>query len=227
MSEPSGRPMNVPNLRTKKPSYVVFVVSLLGGVLTQVCFAQISSGSTPSCSVKGDPKDKCSELSPMVRSEYASQCAHQPYGYEMWRSDERAYWSCRLGIPQQNLAEALEAADLANKIERLTPFKIGRTNFLMIDDIGGTADCHNFTIVAQSSAGWRKIWELPERPDHAHCGFVSSPQFRLDGQVFTLRLPESNVTERVPIASPPETWAYRWTGHSFKLLQAPAPIIRP
>jgi hypothetical protein len=213
--------MNVPNLRTKKPLYVVFVVSLLVGVLTQVCFAQISSGSTPSCSVKGDPKDKCSELSPMVRSEYASQCAHQPYGYEMWRSDERAYWSCHLGIPQENLAEALEAADLENKIERLTPFKIGRTNFLMIDDIGGTADCHNFTIVAQSSTGWRNIWELPERPGHAYCGFFRSPQIRFDGRGFRLRLSQSYLPEMQPPISPPETWAYRWTGHSFKLLQGP------
>ena len=213
--------MNVPNPGTKHLSCVTLVATLLFGVLTQACFAQRSSGLTPGCRVEGDPKDKCSELSPMVRSEYAYQCAHQPYGYEIWRSDERAYWSCRLGIPQENLAEALEAADLSNKIERLTPFKIGRTNFLMIDDIGGTADCHNFTIVAQSSAGWREIWELPEHPGYAHCGFVSSPQIRLDGQVFTLRLPESNVRERMPIASPPETWAYRWTGHSFKLLQAP------
>ncbi len=219
--------MNVPNLRTKKPSYVVFVASLLVGVLTQVCFAQISSGSSPSCSVKGDPKDKCSELSPMVRSEYASQCAHEPYGYEMWRTDERAYWSCRLGIPQENLAEALEAADLENKIERLTPFRIGRTNFLMIDDIGGTAGCHNFTIVAQSSAGWREVWELPERPGHAHCGFVSSPQIRLDGQVFTLRLPRSAVRDRDPIEFPSETWAYRWTGNSFKLVNAPSSYRAP
>jgi hypothetical protein len=183
----------------------------------------MSSGLTPGCWVKGDPKDKCSALSPLVRSEYASQCAHHQYGYldETWRSDERAYWSCRLGVPQESLAEALEAADLANEIERITPFKIGKTNFLMVDETGGTASCRNFTIVAQSSAGWRKVWELPERPGHEHCGFVSSPQIRFDGQAFTLRLPESNVRERTPIASPPETWAYRWTGDSFKLLQAP------
>lgn len=211
------------NLGTKHLSHVTFVASLLFGVLTQVCFAQITSGLTPTCWVKGDPKDKCSDLSLLVRSEYASQCAHKPYGHldETWRSDERAYWSCRLGIPQENLAEALEAANLGDEIANLTPFKIGKTTFLMVDQIGGSADCRSFSIVAQSSAGWRRVWELPNCPGQGRCGFFKSPQIQFDGRGFRLRLSQSYLREMKPPTSPPETWAYRWTGHSFKLLQAP------
>lgn len=192
-------------------------------VVPQNCFAQLSSGSDPNCGVKGDPKDSCSALSPQVRGEYTVQCKHQQYGYldETWRADERAYWSCRLRIPQEDLAEALEPAEIANEIERLTPFKIGKVRFLMIDESGGTAECRSFSIVAQLPEGWAKVWELPEQPNHYHCGYERSPQILFDGQGFTLRLSESYVRERVPPKAPPETWAYRWTGKSFELLQAP------
>lgn len=183
----------------------------------------MSSGSTPECWVKGDPKDRCSAFSTQVRSQYAYSCAHQDYGYlgETWRSDERMYWSCRLGIPLKNLADALEAADVGNEIERLVPFKIGKTNFLMVEENGGTASCQYFSIVAQTSADWNEVWSLPELSSHLHCGFIKSPQILFDGHGFTLRLPQSYVNMREPLVFPPETWAYRWTGKAFKLLRAP------
>lgn len=214
--------MNVPNLRTKHASYLL-VSYLLFGVLTQVCIAQISSGLTPNCWVKGDPKDKCSALSPLIRSEYARQCAHQQYGYldETWRSDERAYWSCRLGIARENLDNALEAAELGDAIANLTPFNIGKITFIMVDEIGGNADCRHFSIVARLSASWQKVWELPDCPGQGRCGFFKPPQIQFDGSGFRLRLSQSYLREMKPSISPPETWAYRWTGHSFKLLQAP------
>lgn len=109
-----------------------------------------------------------------------------------------------MGISKKVLTEALNAADLANEIERLTPFGIGKTNFLLVDETGGTAGCRNFTIVMQSSEGWRKVWELPERFEHEHCGLASSPRFRLDGAVFTLRFPKSYVRDREPNESPQE-----------------------
>jgi hypothetical protein len=147
------------------------------------------------------------------------------------RADERAYWSCRLGIPEKVLEDALRVDDLgpepAPEIERLTPFSIGRTNFLMIDRTQGHIDCRLFSIVAQSSGGWREVWELPEDQTNDHCGLVGSPRIRVKRKGFSFRLPRSAVRDRDPIEFPSETWAYRWTGKSFKLVHAPSSYRAP
>lgn len=196
-------------LRNRVCAYAYFLVLLLlGWCLMPFCLAQEHS------------LGRCESLSPRLDNGYLN---------EKWRSDELAYWSCRLKIPQEDIAAALKPADLTDALERLTPFRIGTTNFLMVGQSGGNADCLSFDVVAKFPKGWHKIWHLPD--DHIRCQMSDPPRILFKGRGFTLRLPESTDGRASwttgcqkgdsCLIYPAEAWAYQWTGRSFKLIQAP------
>jgi hypothetical protein len=184
---------------------VVSLGSLLICVLTTGLYCQTAGNSHQEC-LEGLPSSWGSNFGPE------------------WHKNEAAYWACRLGVDSKTVETWKKAANLRGMFQDLLPVTIGNQRVVIVEEVQGTAGCHDFKALTQANGVWQQVWELPRGetdPPMRYCT-LSCPAIRLkvDRRDLILEIPgTSDPQEDMTFSCKHIDWhqeRYRWNGKSFK-----------
>jgi len=103
-------------------------------------FAQTSSKSTSGCDKFGPRTWKVGSI-------------------EAIRTQEAAYWGCRMNVPTDTVKQWQQASDEPDRIDRMKIGTVGRQELVFIRRMGGTMRCFSFSVLRKNRQGWEQVWE--------------------------------------------------------------------
>jgi len=143
---------------------------------------------------------------------------------DRWRGNEARYWACRQGEAADTVRAWQKAAQVEGFIQNVVIAHIDNTRVVIVEEIQGTAHCHVFSALSQTSGAWLRVWDGPERlpgdDEGKYCtGSGGAIKVSTRGNELTLDIPDC----RDDLAEPDVScrhleWKkehYRWDGKTF------------
>ncbi|HVN20387.1 MAG TPA: hypothetical protein VMU05_16500 [Dongiaceae bacterium] len=141
-----------------------------------------------------------------------------------WRANEARYWACRLGEQPDTVRAWQKAADVDGFMQDVLIAHIDGDSVVLIEEIQGTANCHIFTALMQSSDTWHRVWSGPERlPGDEEGKYCTGPagaiKLHARGKDLTLETPDCADASTQPARGCKHvTWRierFHWDGQTF------------
>jgi hypothetical protein len=141
-----------------------------------------------------------------------------------WHENEARYWACRLGRTPETVRALQKTAEVEGFMQDIVVASPDGISIVVIEEIQGTANCHIFSALSNTSGNWRRVWDGPERLpsdyEGKYCtGLAGAIRVLVRSDVLTLDIPDCTDTDVQPGASCKHvTWtkeSYRWNGKTF------------
>jgi hypothetical protein len=75
------------------------------------------------------------------------------------RTQEAAYWGCRMSVPTETVKQWQGASNALDRIDRIKIGTVGKQQLVFIQRMGGTMRCFSFSALKKSDNAWKQVWE--------------------------------------------------------------------